>query len=421
MAEFFNTRNSDIFESTSEQEVVVEFNASPNPEITPREKPRRSPAKNKTPNLNKQIDMIDEDETSETIYKKPNKRKRRKKSAGNSSVTKQGNITITTETQQDTAPPETQEKDNTQDKTQDNNRQQEEQSHTQRQQTSGFGYRHSNSQETEAQTKPENKEKPTHSIATQSQIKKATTKKNNERKVENYNQVMFSGAVIDEVRELLDKQGIITKKLDIQPLAPILVLQVNPKETFADAFGFHTTWMITGYSNDGNTERLHLSLINAPVLLGDGDDDKLDAGKVINEVKAEIKKTLPDFEFSIIISKNKNAKSTATLPAIKKVSKPFSIDGVLCGVYITGSQKIIFTKNTAPKNFVRQNYNIYQNLMTGTIGTDIDSIKKYFRKYTRTIPDRERKILFDELSFFTEDLKLDDRIKALEIINEIKM
>lgn len=438
MSNFLNTRNTDAFEITDTQEVVVEFNTSSDPEATPRKKSQKKSPGHKTPSLSRQVDMISEEKTSDEIYKKPNKRKHQKKKSGNSSVAKQDNITITTETspnivtpetQQDTIPnttPEIQEvntqdstQDKAQDKTVDNNRKQrEKQPHTQRRQTSGFAHRQSNKVN---EQKKEDKEKQTPSIATPNQIKKVTMKGDNERKAENYNQVMFSGAVIDEVRELLNKQGIETKKLDIQPLAPILVLQVNPKETFADAFGFHTTWMITGYSNDGNTERLHLSLINAPVLLGESDEDNLDTGKVINEVKAEIKRTLPEFEFSIIISKNKDAKTTTVLPEIKKVSKPFSIDGVLCGVYITGSQKIIYTKNTAPKNLVRQNYNIFQDLTTGKIGTDIDTIKRYFRKYTRTMTDRERKILFDELSFFTESLKLDDQLSTLGVINEIRM
>ena len=264
-------------------------------------------------------------------------------------------------------------------------------------------------------------EKKPSAVATAKEIKQATTTKNNEIKIEDYNQIMFSGAIIDEIRTLLNKQGIETRKLETQSLAPIMVLLVKPNKTYADVFGIHTTWMVTGYSNDGRTERLYLSLIYAPALLSDDKDRELDMVNVINEIKAEEKKLLPEFEFSIILSRNKNAESPVELPEIKKVKEPFSIDGTICGVYSIGTQKMIITNGTVPKNLIRQNYGIFADLVSGKLGEDTEALGRYFRRYTRTIPDKERRILFDELSFFAGGLKMDEQIRVLGIINEIRI
>lgn len=264
-------------------------------------------------------------------------------------------------------------------------------------------------------------EKKPSAVATAKEIKQATTTKGNEIKIEDYNQIMFSGAIIDEIRTLLNKQGIETRRLETQSLAPIMVLLVKPNKTYADVFGIHTTWMVTGYSNDGRTERLYLSLIYAPALLSDDKDRELDMVNVINEIKAEEKKLLPEFEFSIILSRNKNAKALAGLPEIKKVKEPFSIDGTICGVYSIGTQKMIITNGTVPKNFIRQNYGIFADLISGKLGEDTEALGRYFRRYTRTIPDKERRILFDELAFFAGGLKMDEQIRVLGIINEIKI
>ncbi len=292
--------------------------------------------------------------------------------------------------------------------------------------SSGFGQRPNRPSD-----KPVNKllepvaDKPTEkkpsAVATEKEIRQATTTKNNEVKIEDYNQIMFSGAIIDEIRELLNKQGIETQKLESQSLAPIMVLLIKPNKTYSDVFGTHTTWMVTGYSNDGRTERLYLSLIYAPALLSDDKDRELDMVKVINEIKAEEKKLLPDYEFSIILSRNKNAEASTELPEIKKVKKPFSIDGTICGVYSIGTQKMIFTNGTVPKNLIRQNYGIFDDLITGKLGEDTEALGRHFRRYTRTIPDKERRILFDELAFFAGGLKMDEQIRVLGIINEIRI
>lgn len=247
-----------------------------------------------------------------------------------------------------------------------------------------------------------------------------TAKKGNAKVVEIYNQSIFHPVAMKRAREKILSTGIPAQALAEESMLPFVLLLNKPKESYSDFFGLTITWMVTGYSNDGRSERLYLDLIKTPALIGDDEERNCDMAKVLRWVRDVAKEQNPNFEFSVLISRDVSKKKINEPTQIYRIETPFSIDGIISGTFVINGKKTIITGETTPVNIVRDNYEIYQKLVKQEYGKTPDDIKRYFRRYTRPLSDRERRLLYTELEYFASKAPMDEQLYILGLINEIK-
>lgn len=232
-------------------------------------------------------------------------------------------------------------------------------------------------------------------------------------KREDDNGIYFNPELIPKIRKALKEQGVETHPLCQGNSLPNIHLLHNPTRSYSKLFGEPCGFLVTGYRNNGRTERIIVSPVDAPSCEDNG--VRLDVFAVIGQVRQRLRGRSENFSFSLILSadeKNQGDDSAETVI----LQNPFSIDGIFGGIYKVDGKPTLFVRNTLPSR-IRNSYPYFEELKNGTYQED--SVEGFFRRITRGMENpRDRAVLLKELKAFALTLPLTEAEKLLGDINK---
>lgn len=209
--------------------------------------------------------------------------------------------------------------------------------------------------------------------------------------------IYFNPKLIAVIREKLTERGIEISPLRDENVLPFVFLVKQPVSSYSSAFGKPCTFIVTHYYNNGRTERVELSLVDAPVVVSDTKKEVTDVSKLVNYAIESQGDRKTKFKLSIVLSADKDNEGDKTAEPIA-VKEPFSIDGLFGGAYITDGNTKIFVRNPLPIT-VRENYPLFKKILSKEITED--NAGTFYRQSTREMNSRERVIFRKEMNAFS--------------------
>lgn len=232
---------------------------------------------------------------------------------------------------------------------------------------------------------------------------------------EDTNGVYFHPGIVGVIRRELTERGIETKPLKEQNGLPYIPLLERPVASFSMAVGKECTFIVTGYYNNGRTERAALSLVSAPHIKSEVKKTECNVEKAFAYIQEKYKAKSPDFSFSVILSADKDAESDTTAKTIP-LTEPFSVDGIFGCTFTVDEKPKLFLKKSPPLT-VRNNYGLYKELRDGEMTQE--NVAAYFRKVTKDMSAYNREVFVKEMrAFASMEPNLETVTRVLGLLGE---
>ena len=241
----------------------------------------------------------------------------------------------------------------------------------------------------------------------------------NSETIEDINIVLFNKKIISDIREKIKEEGVDVLSLPESNMMPIVRIVKNPRQSFRKVFGKPVTFIVTGYKNDGHTERIYIEVIDAPKYIDKEDEEKsIDVKSIIQAVvRNEQLNQDENYQISIVLSKNTKAEPIKDIRKVE-LKEMFAIDGVVAGLYIDPetNKKRIETNNEFPPSIIRHSYQYCNDILNGTAEKYPGGLGGYFRRQLKVNTAREAEVLEAEIVYVAQKQELKVNLEILDAL-----